>query len=85
MTSPNRGDWLHGSLSALSTAMAALPEELPVVLTIFLAVGAQRISRVNVLTRRMAAIETLGAATVLCVDKTGTVTSGDVALKIDVY
>lgn len=77
----NRGDWLRGSLAALSTAMAALPEELPVVLTIFLAVGAWRISRVNVLTRRMPAIETLGAATVLCVDKTGTLTMNRMAVK----
>jgi Ca2+-transporting ATPase len=69
-----RGDWLHGFLAALSTAMSLLPEELPVVLTIFLAVGAWRISRLNVLTRRVPAIETLGAATVLCVDKTGTLT-----------
>ena len=51
--------------------MATLPEEFPVVLTIFLALGAWRISRSRVLTRRMPAIETLGAATVLCVDKTG--------------
>ena len=55
-------------------AMATLPEEFPVVLTIFLALGAWRISRSRVLTRRMPAIETLGAATVLCVDKTGTLT-----------
>src|SRR5512133_3797638 len=54
--------------------MATLPEELPVVLTIFLALGAWRISQNRVLTRRMPAIETLGAATVLCVDKTGTLT-----------
>ncbi len=76
-----RGDWLRGFLAALSTAMAVLPEELPVVLTIFLAVGAWRISRVNVLTRRMPAIETLGAATVLCVDKTGTITMNRMAVK----
>ena len=55
-------------------AMATLPEEFPVVLTIFLALGAWRISQNQVLTRRMPAIETLGAATVLCVDKTGTLT-----------
>ena len=53
-------------------AMAILPEEFPVALTVFLALGAWRISRSRVLTRRMPAIETLGAATVLCVDKTGT-------------
>ena len=69
-----RGDWLRGFLAALTLAMAILPEELPVVLTVFLALGAWRMSRNRVLTRRMPAIETLGAATTLCVDKTGTLT-----------
>ena len=54
--------------------MATLPEEFPVVLTIFLALGAWRISKKRVLTRRIPAVETLGACTVLCVDKTGTLT-----------
>ncbi len=69
-----RGDWLRGFLAALTLAMAILPEELPVVLTVFLALGAWRMSRNRVLTRRVAAIEMLGAATALCVDKTGTLT-----------
>jgi P-type Ca2+ transporter type 2C len=69
-----RGDWLRGFLAALTLAMAILPEELPVVLTVFLALGAWRMSRKRVLTRRVAAIEMLGAATALCVDKTGTLT-----------
>jgi P-type Ca2+ transporter type 2C len=69
-----RGDWLRGFLAALTLAMAILPEELPVVLTVFLALGAWRMSRNRVLTRRMPAIEMLGAATSLCVDKTGTLT-----------
>jgi P-type Ca2+ transporter type 2C len=69
-----RGDWIKGLLAGLSLAMATLPEEFPVVMTIFLALGAWRISRRNVLTRRAQAIETLGAATVLCTDKTGTLT-----------
>src|SRR5574341_53912 len=69
-----RGDWLASVLAGLTLAMAILPEEFPVVLTVFLALGAWRISRHGVLTRRMPAIETLGAATVLCVDKTGTLT-----------
>ena len=69
-----RGNWLHGFLAGIALAMATLPEELPVVLTIFMALGAWRISLKNVLTRRMPAIETLGSATVLCVDKTGTLT-----------
>ena len=67
-------DWLDGLLAGITLAMAMLPEEFPVVLTIFLALGAWRISQKQVLTRRMPAIETLGAATVLCVDKTGTLT-----------
>lgn len=66
--------WKEGLLVGIALAMATLPEELPVVLTVFLALGAWRISRHKVLTRRMPAIETLGAATVLCVDKTGTLT-----------
>jgi len=69
-----RGDWLAGFLAGITLAMATLPEEFPVVLTVFLALGAWRISRSNVLTRRTPAIETLGAATTLCVDKTGTLT-----------
>lgn len=69
-----RGDWLNGFLAGLTLAMATLPEEFPVVLTIFLALGAWRISQHKVLTRRVAAVEMLGAATVLCVDKTGTLT-----------
>ena len=69
-----RGDWLHGFLAGLTLAMATLPEEFPVVLTIFLALGAWRISQHHVLTRRVPAVEMLGAATVLCTDKTGTLT-----------
>ena len=66
--------WEEGLLAGIAMAMATLPEEFPVVLTFFLALGAWRISQNRVLTRRTAAIETLGAATVLCVDKTGTLT-----------
>jgi Ca2+-transporting ATPase len=72
--------WKQGLLVGISMAMATLPEELPVVLTVFLALGAWRISRNRVLTRRMPAIETLGAATVLCVDKTGTLTLNQMTL-----
>jgi Ca2+-transporting ATPase len=75
-----RGDALGGILAGITLAMAILPEEFPVVLTIFLALGAWRISRHGVLTRRMPAIETLGSATVLCVDKTGTLTENRMAL-----
>ena len=69
-----RGNWLNGILSGLTLSMAMLPEEFPVVLIIFLTLGAWRISKSQVLTRRAPAIETLGAATVLCTDKTGTLT-----------
>ncbi len=69
-----RESWLDGFLAGLALAMAILPEEFPVVLTIFLALGAWRLARKNVLTRNLPAIESLGAATVLCVDKTGTLT-----------
>jgi Ca2+-transporting ATPase len=73
--------WKEAFLAGIAMAMAILPEEFPVVLTVFLALGAWRISRSHVLTRRMPAIETLGAATVLCVDKTGTLTQNQMALK----
>jgi Ca2+-transporting ATPase len=69
-----RGDLLKGFLAGITLAMAMLPEEFPVVLTIFLALGAWRISKKQVLTRKPSAIETLGSATVLCTDKTGTLT-----------
>jgi Ca2+-transporting ATPase len=70
----NAAAWMEGLMAGLTLAMATLPEEFPVVLTVFLALGAWRISRNRVLTRRMPAVETLGAATVLCTDKTGTLT-----------
>lgn len=69
-----RSNWLEGSLAGIATAMALLPEEFPVVLTVFLAVGAWRMSQHHVLTRRPPVIETLGSATVIGVDKTGTLT-----------
>ena len=73
--------WKQGFLAGIAMAMATLPEEFPVVLTVFLALGAWRISRSHVLTRRMPAVETLGAATVLCVDKTGTLTQNQMTLR----
>ena len=75
------GDWLRGLLAGLTLAMAILPEELPVVLTIFLGLGAWRLAREQVLARSIPAIELLGAATVLCVDKTGTLTMNRMALR----
>ncbi len=69
-----RGHWLDAFLGGIALGMSMLPEEFPVVLAVFMAMGAWRISRARVLTRRAAAIETLGSATVLCTDKTGTLT-----------
>ncbi|MEN9396879.1 MAG: hypothetical protein RLZ81_1409 [Pseudomonadota bacterium] len=69
-----RGDWLAALLAGIALAMAMLPQEFTVVLTVLPALGAWRLSKQNVLTRRIAAIETLGATSVLCVDKTGTLT-----------
>lgn len=69
-----RGDWLDGVLAGIAVGMAMLPEEFPMVLAVFMAMGAWRISKARVLTRRASAIESLGAASVLCTDKTGTLT-----------
>jgi Ca2+-transporting ATPase len=66
--------WIDGVLAGITVAMSLLPEEFPVVLTVFQALGAWRIAKQHVLTRRMPALEALGAATVLCSDKTGTLT-----------
>ena len=77
----SQGNWIEGLLAGITLAMAILPEEFPVVLTIFLALGAWRISRKNVLTRQVPAIETLGSATVLCVDKTGTLTQNRMSVR----
>lgn len=75
-----RDDWIGGTLSGITLAIALLPEEFPMVLAIFLALGAFRLARHQVLVRRAAAIETLGATTVLCVDKTGTLTENRMVL-----
>jgi Ca2+-transporting ATPase len=69
-----RGNFMQALLNGIATAMAMLPEEFPLVLTVFLAIGSWRLSQKNVLTRKPSAIETLGSATVLCSDKTGTIT-----------
>jgi len=69
-----RGSLLGGLLAGLTLAMALLPEEIPVVLTVFLALGAWRMSLKQALTRRVQAIQAIGSSTVLCVDKTGTLT-----------
>lgn len=77
-----RGDFIQSLLNGLAASMAILPEEFPVVLTVFLALGAWRLSKKNVLTRRSSAIETLGSATVLCCDKTGTLTQNKMEVEI---
>jgi Ca2+-transporting ATPase len=75
-----RGGLLEALLGGLALSMSLLPEEFPVVLAVFMVMGAWRISKINVLTRRAAAIETLGSATVLCTDKTGTLTENRMAV-----
>jgi Ca2+-transporting ATPase len=69
-----RGDWIGGALAGVTVAIALIPEEFPMVLAVFLALGAWRLATQQVLVRRSAVIEALGGATVLCVDKTGTLT-----------
>lgn len=68
------GQWVPALLSGIALAMAILPEEYSVILTLFPAMGARRLTREGVLTRHINAIETLGAVSVLCTDKTGTLT-----------
>jgi Ca2+-transporting ATPase len=75
------GGWLNGFLTGIALAMSLLPEEFPVVLTIFLALGAWRMSRKKVLARKQHAIQELGSATVLCVDKTGTLTMNKMSVR----
>lgn len=74
-------DWLRGILVGLSLSIAMLPEEFAIILTIFTALGAWRLSKKNVLTRKPAAIETLSAVTVLCADKTGTLTQNKMSIE----
>jgi P-type Ca2+ transporter type 2C len=76
----SQGSWLNAVLAGISVGMSMLPEEFPVVLAVFMAMGAWRISRANVLSRRATAIETLGSATVLCTDKTGTLTENRMSI-----
>ncbi|GAB2879504.1 HAD-IC family P-type ATPase [Uliginosibacterium flavum] len=75
-----RGSWLEAMLSGIALGMSLLPEEFPLVMAVFMAMGAWRISRARVLTRRASAIESLGATTVLCTDKTGTLTENRMTL-----
>lgn len=75
-----RGNWLEAGLASVAAAMALVPEEFPIVLTVFLALGAWRLAQVNVITRHAPVIELLGTITVLCVDKTGTITTNQMSL-----
>ena len=72
--------WSLALIAGVSLGMAAIPEELPMVYTLYLALGAWRLSRDGALVRRLASVETLGATTAICVDKTGTLTYGRVEL-----
>ncbi len=72
-----RKDWLEGALAGIAAAMALIPEEFPVIITLFMALGAWRMAKVRVIARRPVVIEALGSVTVLCVDKTGTLTHNE--------
>ncbi len=76
-----RADWVGGALAGITVAIALIPEEFPMVLAVFLALGAWRLATHKVLVRRSAVIEALGGATVLCVDKTGTLTENQMRIE----
>ena len=65
---------IESILAGITLSMAMIPEEFPVILTVFLSMGAWRLARKDALVKRLPSVETLGAVTVLCVDKTGTIT-----------
>ncbi|MEG0238112.1 MAG: cation-translocating P-type ATPase [Clostridium sp.] len=71
---------IQSILSGVTLAMAMIPEEFPVVLTVFLSMGAWRLAKKNSLVRKLPSVETLGAISVLCVDKTGTITMNQMTL-----
>ena len=75
-----RGSWLQAMLGGIALGMSMLPAEFPMVMAVFMAMGAWRISKVRVLTRRASAIESLGAVTTLCTDKTGTLTENKMSV-----
>lgn len=76
-----RDKWLEGSLNGIAIGMSLLPEEFPLILVVFMSMGAWRISRANVLTRKASSIEALGSMTVLCTDKTGTLTENKMVIR----
>jgi Ca2+-transporting ATPase len=77
-----RDEWMEGALSGIAVAMALLPEEFPVAFAVFMAFGAWRLAQLRILARRPAVIETLGATSVLCVDKTGTLTENRMRVRV---
>ncbi|MFM1796748.1 MAG: hypothetical protein RL733_529 [Actinomycetota bacterium] len=76
-----RDNWLEGGLAGIAAAMALIPEEFPVILTLFMAIGAWRMSKSRVIARQPSAIEALGSISVLCVDKTGTITENHMTVR----
>ncbi len=75
------GDWVTALLFGLTLAMSILPEEIPVAFSSFMALGAARLSRMGVLTKQPQTVESLGSATVICTDKTGTITQDGMSVR----
>ena len=73
-------DLLDSLLKALTLAMSILPEEIPVAFTTFMALGAWRLMKMGIVVKQMKTVETLGSATVICTDKTGTITENKMSL-----
>jgi len=76
-----KDNWQAGVLGGLAMAMSLIPEEMPVVFNVFLILGVWRMAKQKAMIREMAMVETLGSATVICTDKTGTLTEGRMALE----
>jgi Ca2+-transporting ATPase len=80
------GNFLTSLLQSLTLAMSILPEEIPVAFTTFMALGAWRLMKMGIVVKQMKTVETLGSATVICTDKTGTITENNMSLaKLYVY
>ena len=73
-------NWLDSLLKSLTLAMSILPEEIPVAFTTFMALGAWRLMKMGIVVKQMKTVETLGSATVICTDKTGTITENKMSL-----